>query len=342
MTGRLQAVILIIVAAVMAVCRFFAAAGRGKLSRSRRHIIGLSASHADPAVCAAIDAVEKVFVRDFNWPFRRLSYPQESGIDARAEILDNGWSTGRFLAMQIRPAPPARDDRGDYMHQIQKRDLDYWTSHSLSICVILFNPDSGDIAWQWASAVSGNDRNEERWLLTVPASNVMDASARLSFEEAIQANPQMLLRSALAVDRALMERISDHGALFIWDEWGDSSPMFRNLRVFLDKDEPEIQVDYRIRAHDLHELMVQLFPWASYSYAEPINEYSGKVAVHVLEVQVRPEALAYLEAEEFLEAGYPEEQDPPSPETEDYMTDEEEAAFWQSRRASRGSAEPEN
>ncbi|WP_349962758.1 DUF4365 domain-containing protein [Rhizobium sp. ZPR3] len=341
MTGRLRSVIPAIAAAAVAMYRFIAPTGRVKLSRRRRRLMGTSAFHKDPAIIAAIDAVEKVFIRDFKWSFRRISYPQESGIDARAEILDNGWSAGRFLPMQIRPAPPERDDCGNYIHQVQTCDLGYWTAHSLSVCVILFDPDSGNVAWQWAAATDGDHGNAET-LLAVPASNVLDASARLSFEEAVLPNPQILLRSAFAVDRALMERIADEGAIFIWDEWGDFSPIFGNLRVLMGKDEPEIQVDYRIRAHNLHELMVQLFPWACYSYAEPIKEYSGEVAVHVLEVALRPEAQAYLEAEEFLDAGYPEEQDPPLPETEDYMTAEEEAAFWRSRTGSHGSDEWEN
>ncbi|WP_420820096.1 DUF4365 domain-containing protein [Rhizobium freirei] len=302
--------------------------------------MGLSAIHTDPAICAAIDVVEKVFIRDFKWSFRRLSYPQESGIDARAEVLDDGWSTGRFLPMQIRLISPEKDDSGNYLHRVERHCLDYWASHSLSVCVFLFDPDRGDVLWQWVEMESHNNVGREQ-LLAIPASNVLDASARLAFEEAISSDPQRLLRSAFAVDRALMERIGEHTAIFIWDEWGDSSPVFCNLRIILDNGEPEIRVDYRIRAHDLHELMIQLFPWACYSYVEPIKEYSGEVAVHMLEVEVRPGALAYLEAEEFLEAGYPEESDPASPETEDYITAEEEAAFWRSRKTP-ASGDPES
>lgn len=340
MAGRLQTVIPTIVAAGMAIYRFFATAGRGELSQRRRRVMGLSAAHTNPDICAAIDAIEKVFVRDFNWRLRRVSYPQESGLDARAEMLEDGWSTGRFLPMRIRLASSARDDSGNYLHQVERHCLDYWTSHSLSVCVFLFDPERGDVLWQWAQGESYDkfgDKFEQEQLLAIPASNSLDASARLVFEEAVSSDPQKLLRSAFAVDRALMERIGDQTAIFIWDEWGDSSPIFCNLRIILDEGEPEMRIDYRIRAHHLHELMLQLFPWACYSYAEPIKEYSNEIAVHVLEVEVRPEALAYLEAEEFLEAGYPEEPDPPSPETDDHIPPEEEAAFWRSRGVPRGS-----
>ncbi|MBB6487013.1 hypothetical protein GGD46_004313 [Rhizobium lusitanum] len=259
-------------------------------------------------------------------------------MDARAEILKDGWSTGRFLPMQIRLMSSGTDDSGNYLHQVERHCLDYWASHSLSVCVFLFDPDRGDVLWQWVQREPYDAFGQEP-LLAIPASNTLDASARLGFEESISSDQQRLLRSAFAVDRALMERIGEQTAIFIWDEWVDSSPVFGNLRIILDEGEPEMRIDYRIRARDLHELMIQLFPWACYSYVEPIKEYSGEVAVHVLEVEVRPEALAYLEAEEFLEAGYPEEPDPPSLETDDYITAEEEAAFWRRRGVVRGSDE---
>ncbi|CCM76501.1 hypothetical protein [Rhizobium mesoamericanum] len=63
--------------------------------------------------------------------------------------------------------------------------------------------------------------------------------------------------------------------------------------------------------------MIKLFPWASYSYAEPVRESFGGCAVHILEVDLRLEAYAYLQAEEFLEAGYPDEEEPNAPEPED-------------------------
>jgi hypothetical protein len=38
--------------------------------------------------------------------------------------------------------------------------------------------------------------------------------------------------------------------------------------------------------------------------------------VHILEVDLRPEAYSYLDAEGFLEAGYPDDEEPNAPEPE--------------------------
>jgi len=45
-----------------------------------------------------------------------------------------------------------------------------------------------------------------------------------------------------------------------------------------------------------------------------MRKHSGDVAVHILEVDLRPKTYAYLDAEEFLATGYPDEEEPHAPE----------------------------
>lgn len=265
---------------------------------------------------AAIEAIEKVFVRDFKWSFRRLQ-DTSIGIDARAEILDGGWPTGRYLPLQIRPMP-SRTENGGYRHHGEKGHLDYWRRHALTVCVILADPESGLMLWQLIET-ERCAQADGKWSITVPADNTLNASARLCFEEAVPSDPESLMRFAFALDRQLMEEVRDEITFIVWDEWSDATAIFSNLRIYFGEgpeEEPDEQIDYHLRAHSLHEVMIKLFPWASYSYAEPIREYSGRCAVHILEVDLRPEAYAYLEAEEFLEAGYPDEEEPNAPEPE--------------------------
>lgn len=287
----------------------------------------------DPAICLAIDAVEKVFLRDLKWAFRRLP-SSESGIDARVEILDDGWPTGRFLPLQIRPASFTNKRHGDYIYRGEKKHFDYWTRHSLSVWAIIVDPESGLIFWQ-----RGEKRlcelTEADWSIAIPATNVLDASARLFFEEVTTTDPELLMRSAFVLDHELMVEMQDQTTFFVWDEWRDKTAIFCNLRIYIgegQKEDPDVWVDYRLRGYSLQTIMIKLFPWATYSYAEPISEYSGGIAVHVLEVELRPETYAYLEAENFLEAGFPDEEEPPAPESDDFITEEEEREFWKRRK----------
>ncbi|WP_342637400.1 DUF4365 domain-containing protein [Rhizobium leguminosarum] len=301
-----------------------------------QHIRKPSRYETDPAVRLAIDAVEKIFVRDFKWAFRRL--PESGiGIDARAEILDQGLPTGRFLPLQIRAMSFQAERGGDYIHHGEKKHLDYWTMHSLPVCVIVVDNHTGLTLWQMVEKGRLEETDAE-WSIAVPPTNLLNAAARLGFEVVTPSDEESLLRSVFALDRALMEAMQDQTAFFLWDEWGDATPIFCNLRIYIGEgpeEEPDLQVDYHLRATNLHGVMARLFPWASYAYAEPIREYSGQVAVHVLEVELRPEARAYIEAETFLESGYPDEEEPWAPEAETFVTEEEEREFWRRRSVRR-------
>lgn len=290
----------------------------------------------DPALSLVIDAVEKVFLRDFMWAFRRLP-SSDTGIDARAEILTDGWPTGRFLPLQIRSVSPTNERHGDHIYRGEKKHLDYWTRHSLPVWVIVVDSENDLMLWEQVEKRLC-EVTEAEWSIIIPAANVLNASARLCFDEAIATDPESLMRSTFALDRLLMQEMQDQTTFFVWDEWGDTTAIFCNLRIYIgegQRREPDVRIDYRLRTHGLHEVMTKLFPWATYSYAEPISEYSGEVAVHILEVELRPEAYAYLEAERFLEAGYPQENDPPALEPDDFITEKEEREFWNSREESR-------
>lgn len=286
----------------------------------------------DPATRLAIELVEKVFARDFRWSFRRLP-GSNIGIDARAEVLENGWPTYQLLPLQIRPISFLKENEGHFVYRGEKHHLDCWARHSLPVCVIVVDTETGLMLWQRIEKQLCEEVGVE-WSIAIPATNLLDACARLSFEGAIPADPESLMRAAFALDLALMERIQDQATFFVWDEWGDATAIFCNLRIYIGEDqeaEPDLQIDYHLRSHNLHDIMVRLFPWATYSYAEPISEYSGEVAVHILEVELRPEARAYLEAESFLAAGYPKDEAPMAPEPRDFITEEEEREFWSSR-----------
>jgi hypothetical protein len=341
MVRLLQAVVIAIIRLIAATPRLLAAIWHQIVPpmpppRQRRDP-ALDERRADPAIRMAIDAVEKVFVRHFKWSFRRLP-DSKLGIDARAEILDSGRPTGKLLPLQIRSVSSWAEDGGEYIHHGEHSHLDYWTKHVLPVCIVIVDASTGMIRWQRAG--EGNcTETELGWTMVVPAANVLDANAKLCFEEVIASDPEPLMRSAFALDRELMQEVQDQTTFFVWDEWGDSPANFSNLQIYIgdgERDEPDIRIDYHLRADNLHDVMTKLFPWATYSYAEPVREYSEEVAVHVLEVELRPEAEAYLEAEDFLVAGYPDEEEPRPPEFGGYITAQEEEAFWRSRGVSHG------
>ncbi|WP_440408923.1 DUF4365 domain-containing protein [Neorhizobium petrolearium] len=298
---------------------------------------------ADQVTRLAVDASEEVFRRDFKWFFRRIP-ESDVGIEARAEILEEGRATGRFMALHIRSETSCVREEEGYLYHGRKEHLDYWTRHSLPVYLLVADMIGKRIVWQRIERPFCRE-TEAEWSIVVPDANRLDAAARLLFEEAVPTDPEALMRSIFVLDRPLMEDMLDRITVFIWDEWIDPPSTFCNLRIYFKEDRdsgPDMRFDYHLRADSLHEIMTRLFPWASYSYAEPIAEYSEKIAVHVLDVELRPEACAYIDAESFLEAGYPHEKEPAAPEPEDFMTQEEERDFWRKRGVNRAPDDREN
>ena len=293
----------------------------------------LNTSEEDLTTRRGIDAVGKVFRGDPRWFFHEW-YEPDIGVDAKAEILDDGTPTGRFIALQIRSGQDRfKASEDGYIYYGDTKHRDYWTKHSLPVGVVIVNPETDLMLWQRVQERLCQG-TEAGWSIIIPATNVLDASAKLYFDEGIPSDPGSLMRSAFALDRALMEDMRDQTTFFVWDEWLNENLSFRNVRIYIGEDEEQelvTTIDYHLRASSLHEIMTKLFPWANYSYAEPISEYSGVVAVHILDVELRPAAHAYLEAESFFEAGYPEDDEPLPKEPEDFVTEEEEQEFWRSR-----------
>lgn len=270
-----------------------------------------------------------------------MGLPQDAAAGHRHRckggILDGGKPTGRCMALQVRFDTSCIRGEGGYIHQGKKAHLNYWAKHALPVYVIVVASEDLPIVWQRIEQPFCRETQTE-WSIAVPDTNALDASARLRFEEAVPADPESVMRSLFALDRPLMEELQDRTAFFLWDEWLGPPSTFGNLRIVIGDDpeeKPDVELAYHLHADSLHDIMTTLFPWVSYSYVAPISEYSEEIAVHVLEAELRPEAYAYIEAENFLEAGYPREEEPVIPDPEDFMTAEEEREFWRSRGTSR-------
>jgi hypothetical protein len=185
-----------------------------------------------------IDAVEKVFRGDPRWFFRKRCEP-DIGVDAQAEFLDDGRPTGRCIALQIRSGSDwLKTSDGGYIYHGENQHRDYWTKHSLPVCVVTVNPETDLMLWQRVEERLCQE-TEAGWSIVVPATNVLDASAKLSFDEAISSDPSSLVRSAFALDRTLMADIQDETTPFVWDEWVNQNLSFRNLRIYIGEGEEQ-------------------------------------------------------------------------------------------------------
>lgn len=278
-----------------------------------------------------VHAVGSIFLgEDFEWFFRSQEV-SDVGIDALVEILDNDEPTGKLLALQIKTGQSYfRKSGRNYVLNIDDRHMKYWIKYDLPVYIILADLKKKLFLWQKVERLLC-EPTRSGWRLKIPATNVLDANAKHFFERFTSNDPQSLMRTSFALDRELIEEIEKEGgrSIFVWDEWVNKGLRWRNLRVYIGGDRsvaPDLTIDYHLAATGLPEVMVKLFPWCTYSYAEDVRSYSLEGNVHVLAVELRPEARAYLEAERFFEAGYPDEQDITIPYEVDDSLDEDDYA----------------
>ena len=66
------------------------------------------------------------------------------GVDAQIETIENGYATGKLIAVQIKsgesyfkePTSEGIVFRGERKH------YDYWLNHSLPVIIVLYNPEN--------------------------------------------------------------------------------------------------------------------------------------------------------------------------------------------------------
>ena len=276
-----------------------------------------------------VHAVGSIFLGDdFEWFFRPQDV-SDVGIDALVEILDNDEPTGKLIALQIKTGQSYfRESGDDYVLNIDTRHMEYWAKYDLPVYVILADPKKKLFLWQKVERRLC-EPSREGWRIRIPKTNTLDATAKPFFERFTSNDPQAMMRSNFALDRELIEEIEKEceRTIFVWDEWVNKGLTWRNLRIHIGGDRSaaaDLVIDYHLTATGLPEIMAKLFPWCTYSYAADVENVMGEVNVHVLKIELRPEAIAYLRVEQFFEAGYPAEQKVSVPYADEDTGDEDE------------------
>jgi hypothetical protein len=72
------------------------------------------------------------------------------GIDAHIETVDtDGKGTGRNIAVQIKSGNSyiKRNRNGEILYYAEKRHIQYWSTHSLPVILIIYDPDAKKGYW---------------------------------------------------------------------------------------------------------------------------------------------------------------------------------------------------
>jgi hypothetical protein len=222
-----------------------------------------------------VTAVQQIIHNDFHWFFREQTV-SDHGVDVQIKELDQqGKATGKLIALQIKTDPAYFRKRGDdYVYYGELRHLDYWENHSLPCYVIMHNPETGLTLWQKVERRLANV-TEKGWSMSVPASNVLNASAKQYFERELASDPEAIRRFNMAFDLELMRKLNGREVYFEVNDWVNKSLNIRDVGVMFDeaeKDAPDFMIPLWAPCSSLFDFMSRFFPWLDYEYLEVIDE----------------------------------------------------------------------
>lgn len=131
-----------------------------------------------------VAAVDKLF-QQLGYIFREQPI-SDTGIDAHIEIVHNHIATGKLIAAQIKSGMSWFNEmtetgavfRGDDDH------LNYWTSHSLPVIVILYNPEDDVAYWEIVSDEKVS-KTPKGWKIEIPFVQKIDLLAKPLIERIV-------------------------------------------------------------------------------------------------------------------------------------------------------------
>ncbi len=134
--------------------------------------------------------IERIGISFVQLAFEQIGYIfreqpiSDYGIDAHVEIVRDGKATGQLLAVQIKSGKSWFDEKSEngVIFREDMAHLEYWLNHSLSVIVILYDPDAETACWQVINkdnvTVTGKG-----WKIEIPLCQTIEETFKEAFEE---------------------------------------------------------------------------------------------------------------------------------------------------------------
>lgn len=131
-----------------------------------------------PTEFIGINEIEAVILA-YKWIFRRQSDP-DVGIDVQVEMVDDGYPTAKFIAIQVKKGTSNfyLNTKGTKVSYYAKPEhFEYWIDSSIPV-FIMGLLDDGKLYWQYASDKSLYEKLSESYRLDIPIENILDLKSK--------------------------------------------------------------------------------------------------------------------------------------------------------------------
>ena len=262
-----------------------------------------------------IAAVNLIYEK-LGWAFREQP-TSDFGIDAQAEKRGpDGLGIGKLIAMQIKTGPSWFRKRGnDYAYYGEARHLEYWTTHSLPVFIILHNPQTNLTLFQRVERHLVTMHSGGKWSITIPAGSTLDAANAPLIAAAIAPDEESVRRYRLALDLPTLRSFENEECAWLrLEEWHNKSFNFRGIEVVFDE-EPDanatFELDWGASVRGIDRFMERFLPWLDYTVHEVDDECgAGEITIHTLKVELSNVGKAALVLDSYYRDGAPPRPEP--------------------------------
>lgn len=277
---------------------------------------------------AAVTATKLAVERELGWLFREQP-TEDYGIDAQAEVVDGEDVRGRLLALQIKGGKSwfGEPGPGGWWFRPDRAHVQYWTSHSLPVVVVLYHPEAELCYWQLVNRDTLVPTSNGGWKLLVPNDQLLDGTAREPLREAAEDDPYVLRIRELQLAKPWMERLASGQRLVVdIQEWMHKSSGRGSITLGVDNEDgrdptPLAQWNVLIGYASYATVIPKLFAWANVDLHQ---ETYDDAASDLYEV----ECSIWDEDDRFLTEDYDDWRVGRFPEGLRPYTDDGEIGYW--------------
>lgn len=175
------------------------------MSPRQNETIDMNGPRYSPQESIGMNAVSAIMLQ-MGW-IERPQYKDDVGIDLIVEECISGDPSGRLLALQVKSGKSywKKISRKQVVFRFDQTHYRYWISHSLPVCVVLYDPDTGKAIWEHVSRKTCI-RSGAGWKIHIPSSKKLSAKSASTLSRLAQ-RPSM--QQLLTEEQHLLEEL-DH------------------------------------------------------------------------------------------------------------------------------------
>ena len=248
------------------------------------------------------------------------------GVDAQIETIENGYATGKLIAVQIKSGESYFEETTSegIVFRGERKHYDYWLNHSLPVIIVLYNPKNDKCYWNVVNSETAT-LTSKNWKIEVPFSNLLENAKSKLFELADNLTEyEKKFNTFLFAKPWMKEIIMGNKVVLNAEEWINKSSgrgEFK-LRIF-DKNGTEKQVFNRtffgFGLKPYIQVFKELFPWATITidmdYYREYDEDAIKENNFEAVMYTYPDAVGATFSMETFEYIYPKD----APSMKDWM-----------------------